>query len=63
MTDVKRYRVSLFSDSTFLVIDDKNGTEMCVCGDYEYQDLNAEGRAMIIAAALNKAEEEKEEDK
>lgn len=49
---MQRYIVSLFDKSTFVVIDQQEQREICVCSNYdEYED--AKERAEKIAKLLN----------
>jgi len=49
---MQRYIVSQFDGNTFIVIDQKEQREFCVCGNYEnWKD--AKERAEKIAALLN----------
>ena len=50
--NVNRYAVSQFDASTYLVIDQLENKEICVCAEYEGADLS-ERRAVMIAEALN----------
>jgi len=49
---MQRYVVSQFDSSTFVVIDEQEQREICVCSNYDqYED--AENRAQKIATLLN----------
>lgn len=49
---MQRYAVSQFDSNTFLVIDNYDKREICICANYE-KGMDAETRARRIAAALN----------
>lgn len=49
---MQRYVVKQFDGSTFVVIDQTNKREICVCSDYENWD-DARERAEKIAILLN----------
>jgi len=49
---MKRYIVSQFDGNTFVVIDQKEQREVCICGNYE-EWADAKERAEKIATLLN----------
>ncbi len=52
-----RYQVDQNDSNTFQVVDMKDNCEVCVVGNFQGHE-DAEERAEMIAAALNKAEEQ-----
>ncbi len=52
---MKRYIVSQFDGNTFVVIDQKEQREVCICGNYE-EWADAEERAEKIVLLLNENE-------
>lgn len=49
-----RYSISQFDSNTFVIIDEKEKREICVCENYN-DYLDAEERAQRIAALLNES--------
>lgn len=49
---MERYNISQFDGSTFIVFDQNEKREICVCGNYDDQE-DAEDRARKIAFLLN----------
>lgn len=50
---MRRYSFYQFDGSTFVVIDQIEQREICVCSDYD-EKVDAENRARTIVASLNK---------
>lgn len=50
---MQRYGISEFDSDTFVVVDNYDKREVCVCGNYQ-EWTDAEDRARQIADALNK---------
>ena len=50
--EMPRYIVSQFDEGTFIVIDQTEQREICVCSDYDDRE-DAEERAEKIAKLLN----------
>ena len=53
---MKRYIVSQFDDGTFVVIDQNEQREVCVCSNYD-DWMDAKDRAKNIAKLLNGSNE------
>ena len=53
---MQRYIVSQFDGNTFVVIDQKEQREFCVCSNYDDVE-DAEDRARKIAGLLNESNE------
>lgn len=53
---MKRYIVSQFDDDTFVVIDQNEQREVCVCSNYD-DWMDAKDRAKNIAKLLNGSNE------
>lgn len=53
---MKRYIVSQFDDDTFVVIDQNEQREVCVCSNYD-DGMDAKDRAKNIAKLLNGSNE------
>jgi hypothetical protein len=51
---MKRYTVGKLDGSTFVVIDQNEQREVCVCSNYDDWE-DAEGRAELIAKLLNES--------
>ena len=50
---MQRFIVNQFDANTFVVVDNKENREVCVCGNYDDRD-DAEERAQRIVTLLNK---------
>ena len=53
---MKRYAVSQFDESTFMVMDQNEQREFCVCSNYDNWE-DAEERAKNIVKLLNESNE------
>lgn len=53
---MKRYIVSQFDGNTFVVIDQNEQREICVCSNYDDVE-DAEDRARYISGLLNESKE------
>ena len=51
---MQRYIVSQFDESTFMVIDQKEQREICICSNYDDWE-DAEERAKKIVSLLNES--------